>query len=118
MIAELVGSTCDVEGRYTQVLVHPELQMLADSDMGWRVLQYNAGFTLRSRRPDVRVVSMVFYQCSGMGGIQRKEYPLDCYDSYTLGVGYWSVGLGDLETRDYVNRDNPMAWAPFRSTLR
>ncbi|HET6386834.1 MAG TPA: hypothetical protein VFJ58_25880 [Armatimonadota bacterium] len=111
VVADLVAATRDVEGRYTQILVHPELQMRADSDMGWRALQYNAGLTLRSGRSDTRVLTMVFYHCAGMGGIQRKEYRLDFYDSYTLGVGYWSVGLGDLEARDYVDRDNPMAWA-------
>jgi hypothetical protein len=26
-------------------------------------------------------------------------------------VGYWSVGLGDLDSEEYAERDNPMAWA-------
>src|SRR5205809_3253724 len=47
VIADLVGLTRDVEGRYLKVLVHPELQMRPDAEMDWRALQYNAGLLLR-----------------------------------------------------------------------
>src|SRR5205807_2306882 len=29
----------------------------------------------------------------------------------TLAVGYWVVGLGELEAEPYVTVDNPMGWA-------
>jgi hypothetical protein len=35
--ADLLGRTGDVEGRYLAVLMHPELQMEPDVEMGWRV---------------------------------------------------------------------------------
>ena len=33
VVADLVGLTRDVEGRYLKVLVHPELQMRPDAEM-------------------------------------------------------------------------------------
>src|SRR5438046_2306452 len=40
VVADLVGRTQDVEGRYLEVLLHPEIQMRRSADIGWRVLQY------------------------------------------------------------------------------
>src|SRR5690242_3800188 len=37
VVADLVGLTQDVEGRYLEVLIHPEIQMRMDADIGWRV---------------------------------------------------------------------------------
>src|SRR5439155_1221177 len=65
VVADLVGRTRDVEGRYLEVLLHPELQMEPEVGMGWRVTQYNAGLLLQEAEPDVRVLTFVFYHCRG-----------------------------------------------------
>src|SRR5438874_4852185 len=77
VVADLVGLTRDVEGRYLRVLVHPELQMLPDDEMGWRVTEYNTGLLLREGNPQVRVLTVVFYHCAGMGGIREEDFRLD-----------------------------------------
>jgi hypothetical protein len=38
VVADLVGETRDLQGRYLKVLIHPELQMLPDAEMDWRAL--------------------------------------------------------------------------------
>jgi hypothetical protein len=111
IVADLVGLTRDVEGRYMKVLLHPEIQMLVPADMGWRVLQYNAGLLLREADPDARVLTFVFYHCAGVGGVQEQSHRLEFYDRTVHEVGYWSVGLGDLEAEAYAESQNPMAWA-------
>jgi hypothetical protein len=111
VVADLVGQTRDVEGRYLKVLIHSEIQMLPAAEMGWRVLQYNAGLLLREADPGVRVLTLVFYHCSGVGGIREQTYGLDFYDHTVHQVLYWSVGLGDLEAEAYAESGNPMAWA-------
>lgn len=111
VVADLVGLTRDREGRYVKGLIHPEIQMRADAEMGWRVLQYNAGLLLREAHPGTRVLTLVFYHCSGVGGIREQTYDLDFYDHNVHHVLYWSVGLGDLEAEAYAGSDNPMAWA-------
>ncbi|MDQ2733143.1 MAG: hypothetical protein M3Y56_15935 [Armatimonadota bacterium] len=111
VVADLVGQTQDTEGRHLSLFIHPEIQMQKDFQMGWRALQYNAGLTLRQADPDARVLTMVFYHCKGVGGIQEQSFNLDYYGRSVLGVGYWSVGLGDLDAEEYIDKDNPMAWA-------
>jgi hypothetical protein len=111
VVADLVGLTRDREGRYLKVLIHPEIQMRADTEMGWRVLQYNAGLLLREADPAARVLTFVFYHCAGVGGIREQEFGLEFYERTVHGVGYWSVGLGDLDAEAYAGTDNPMAWA-------
>ncbi|MDQ2730757.1 MAG: hypothetical protein M3Y56_03785, partial [Armatimonadota bacterium] len=111
VITDLVGSAKDAEGRYLKVLVHPELQMQKHGAMGWRALEYNAGLTLQEGNPDVRVITLVFYHCPGVGGIRKERFELDFYGEPTLGVSYWVVGLGDLDAEAYAGSDNPMAWA-------
>jgi hypothetical protein len=112
VIADLVGLTRDTEGRYLEVLIHPEIQMQPEDDMGWRVLQYNAGLTLQQANPNARVLTFVFYHYRGTGGIQRQRHWLDFYEEESLlGVTYWSAGLGDLDVERYAESDNPMAWA-------
>jgi hypothetical protein len=59
VVADLVGLTRDVEGRYLKVLVHPELQMRPDAEMDWRALEYNAGLLLREGSPGTRVLTVV-----------------------------------------------------------
>jgi hypothetical protein len=61
IVADLVGLTRDVEGRYLELLLHPEIQMRTAADMGWRVLQYNAGLTLQQASAGARVLTIVFY---------------------------------------------------------
>jgi hypothetical protein len=85
--------------------------MRADTEMGWRVLQYNAGLLLREDDRAARVLTFVFYHCAGVGGIHEQEFGLDFYERTVHGVGYWSVGLGDLDAEAYAGTDNPMAWA-------
>ncbi len=111
VIADLLCLTRDVEGRYLEVLLHPELQMAKEADMDWRALQYNAGTLLQRGSPDARVLTFVFYHCGGAGGIQKRRYALEFYGEPLLEVGYWSVGLGDLNAEEYAEKDNPMAWA-------
>jgi hypothetical protein len=112
VVADLVGLTRDVEGRYLKVLVHPELQMRADTEMNWRALQYNAGLLLREGNADARVLTVVFYHCPGVGGIRKHRVDLDFYEEPSLlGLTYWSVGLGDLEAEPYAEQENPMGWA-------
>ena len=36
---------------------------------------------------------------------------MDFYGESLLEVGYWSVGLGDLEAERYADSDLPIAWA-------
>jgi hypothetical protein len=112
VVADLVGLTRDVEGRYLKVLVHPELQMRSDTEMDWRALQYNAGLLLREGNAGTRVLTIVFYHCPGVGGIRRHRVDLDFYEEPSLlGLTYWSVGLGDLEAEPYAEQENPMGWA-------
>jgi hypothetical protein len=77
----------------------------------WRVTQYNSGLLLREAHPDMRVLTIVFYHCAGTGGIREDEHRLDFYDRTVHQVGYWSVGIGDLEAEAYAATDNPMGWA-------
>ena len=72
-IADLVGETRDVEGRYLKVLVHPELQMTTDVDMDWRVFEYNAGLLLREGQPEARVVTVVQLVKSRLLALRRAE---------------------------------------------
>jgi hypothetical protein len=112
VVADLVGLTRDVEGRYLKVLVHPELQMRPDAEMDWRALESNAGLLLREGNPRTRVLTVVFYHCPGVGGIRRHRVDLDFYEEPSLlGLTYWSVGLGDLEAEAYAELQNPMGWA-------
>jgi hypothetical protein len=112
VVADLVGLTRDVEGRYLKVLVHPELQMRPDAEMDWRALQYNAGLLLREGNPGTRVLTIVFYHCPGVGGIRKHRVDLDFYEEPSLlGLTYWSVGLGDLDAEPYAEQQNPMGWA-------
>ena len=112
VVADLVGLTREVEGRYLKVLVHPELQMRADAEMDWRALQYNAGLLLREGNPGTRVLTVVFYHCPGVGGIRKQRVDLDFYEEPSLlGLTYWSVGLGDLDAEPYAELENPMGWA-------
>jgi hypothetical protein len=85
--------------------------MKTDSEMGWRVLQYNAGLTLQQANPNARVLTFVFYHCRGAGGIHKQRHPLEFYGHSPLAVEYWSVGLGDLDAEPYADGTNPMAWA-------
>jgi murein L,D-transpeptidase YcbB/YkuD len=85
--------------------------MKTDSEMGWRVLQYNAGLTLQQANSNARVLTFVFYHCRGTGGIRKQRHPLDFYGHSPLAVEYWSVGLGDLDAEPYADSQNPMAWA-------
>src|SRR5207244_2447127 len=107
VVADLVGLTQDVEGRYLEVLIHPEIQMRTGSDIGWRIMQYNAGLVLQQGNPDSRVLSFVFYHCRGAGDIQRQRYEQEFYDYELLGVSYWSVGLGELDAEQYAASENP-----------
>jgi hypothetical protein len=84
VVADLVGLTRDVEGRYLNVLVHPELQMRSDTEMDWRALQYNAGLLLREGNAGTRVLTIVFYHCPGGGGIRRHRVDLDFYEEPSL----------------------------------
>jgi hypothetical protein len=111
VVADLVGRTRDVEGRYLEVLIHPEIQMQPDEEMDWRVLQYNAGLLLQEENPKARVLTFVFYHCPGGGETQKRLHQLEFYGEMTLAVGYWSVGLGELDAEPYAASDNPMAWA-------
>lgn len=111
VIADLVGETRDTEGRSLEVLIHPEIQMKTDADIGWRVLQYNAGLTLQQASRNARVLTLVFYHCRGAGGIQKRRFTLDFYGEPLLEVGYWSVGLGDLDAERYAESEIPIAWA-------
>ena len=84
------------------------------AEMGWRVLQYNAGLTLQQADPNTRVLSIVFYHCRGgrrAKGVRRQQHRLEFYGESVLEVGYWSVGIGDLDAEEYARSDNPMAWA-------
>ena len=80
VVADLVGLTRDVEGRYLKVLVHPELQMRPDAEMDWRALQYNAGLLLREGNPGTRVLTVVFYHCPGVGGIRKHRFDMEFYE--------------------------------------
>lgn len=111
IVADLVGTARDREGRYLEVLIHPEIQMRPDAEMDWRAFQYSAGLMLQRGRPDVRVLTFVFYHYRGAGGIRRREYRLEFYDELPHQMNYWTVGLGDLDAEEYAIRDNPMAWA-------
>src|SRR5205823_10651601 len=111
VVADLVGLTRDVDGRSLEVLIHPEIQMRTDGEMGWRVLQYNAGLTLQQANPNARVLTFVFYHCRGTGGIHKQRHPLEFYGHSPLAVEYWSVGLGDLNAEPYAESENPMGWA-------
>jgi hypothetical protein len=111
IVADLVGLTRDVEGRYLEVLIHPEIQMRTAADMGWRVLQYNAGLTLQQASAGARVLTIVFYHCRGAGGVREERHRLEFYGHSVLEAGYWSVGLGDLDADQYVESENPAAWA-------
>jgi len=111
VVADLLGLTRDVEGKYLEVLIHPEIQMQRERDMDWRVLQYNTGMVLQRRSADTRVITFVFYHCGGAGGIRKQRYVQEFYGETLLEVGYWSVGLGDLKAEEYAETDNPMAWA-------
>jgi hypothetical protein len=91
VVADLVGLTRDVEGRYRKVLVHPELQMRPDAEMDWRALQYNAGLLLREGNAGTRVLTIVFYHCPGVGGIRKHRVDLDFYEEPSL------LGLTYLE---------------------
>jgi len=110
-VADLVGSVLDAEGRYLEVLLHPELQARTDREMDRRALRYNAGLTLQRDAPNVPVVTVVFYHCKGAPGVHYHWCPQEFYGQTTLGVGYWSVGLGEMDAREYAEKDNPMAWA-------
>src|SRR5262249_38947494 len=77
VIADLVGHTRDVEGRYLNVLVHPEIQMQTEAEIGRRMLEYNAGLTLRQGDADTRVLTFVFYHCRGAGGVQEQRHRLE-----------------------------------------
>jgi len=111
IVADLVGLTRDVEGRYLEVLIHPEIQMRTAADMGWRVLQYNAGLTLQQASAGARVLTIVFYHCRGAGGVREERHRLEFYGHSVLEAGYWSVGLGDLDADQYAESENPAAWA-------
>lgn len=114
VVADLVALTQDVEGSPLKVLIHPEIQMATEADMGWRVLQYNAGLTLQQADANVRVLTIVFYHCRGgrrARGIRRQCHRLEFHGEVLLEVGYWSVGIGDLDAEEYAKSDNPMAWA-------
>ena len=62
VIADLVGLTRDVEGRYLEVLIHPELQMQPDPEMDSRVLQYSAALWLQQANLEARVLTFVFHR--------------------------------------------------------
>ena len=111
LTADLVGVTRDLDGGDLEVLLHPELQMRRPADMGWRVLQYNAGLTLQQANANARVLTFVIYPCRGIGGIREQRHALEVHGHSILEVGYWSVGLGDLDAAEYSERDNPIAWA-------
>jgi len=111
VVADLVGLTRDVEGRYLEVLIHPEIQMEPDAEMDWRVLQYNAGLLLQEGNPEARVLTVVFYHCRGGGAIRKRQHRQEFYDDTILEVGYWVVGLGELDAERYLESDNPMGWA-------
>ena len=85
--------------------------MQREPDMDWRVLQYNTGMVLQRRSADTRVLTFVIYHCSGAGGICKQRYVQEFHGQTLLEVGYWSVGLGDLNAEEYAEKDNPMAWA-------
>lgn len=111
LVADLVGQTRDREGRYVEVLVHPEIQMRPDAEMDWRVFEYNTGLMLQQGDPGVRVLTFVFYHCRGTGGIRKRQFDLDFHGESIHQIGYWSVGIGDLNASEYAENDNPMAWA-------
>jgi hypothetical protein len=111
VVADLVGRTRDLDEQHLELLLHPELQMLPEDEMGWRVLQYNAGLTLQQANPNTRVLTFVFYHCAGTGGIQESSHQLEYRNRSILGVGYWSVGLGELDAEGYAASATPMAWA-------
>lgn len=111
IVADLVGLTQDVEGRYVEVLIHPEIQMEARPNMGWRVTQYNSGLLLQQANPEARVLTFVFYHCRGVGGIQQQRHQLEFYGEVIHEVAYWTVGLGDLDADAYAASENPVAWA-------
>jgi hypothetical protein len=111
IVADLVGRTRDLEGRYLEVLIHPEIQMQVPADMGWRALQYGAGLLLQQGNPNTRVLTFVFYHCGGAGGVHKERHALEYYGHSILEATYWVVGLGDLEAEAYAESDNPAAWA-------
>jgi hypothetical protein len=112
IVADLVGLTQDVEGRYLNVLIHPEIQMQAEPDIGWRMLQYNAGLLLQQAHPDTRVLSFVFYHGAGAGAIREQIHGLEFYGHTIHQVKFWTVALGDLDAAEYAESENPIAWAP------
>jgi len=111
VVADLVGLTRDLDGHNLELLIHPEIQMRTAADMGWRVLQYNAGLTLQQATPNTRVLTIVFYHCRGEGGVREQRHSLEFHGRTILEVGYWSVGLGDLDAMQYAQSENPIAWA-------
>ena len=111
VIADLVGRVQDVENRYLEVLVHPEIQAQTYAQMDWRMFEYNTGLILQRNNPDVPVLGFVLYHCAGAGGIQERHFKMDFYGRTIHDMTYWSIGIGDLNAEDYISSDNPAAWA-------
>jgi hypothetical protein len=111
VVADLVGLTQDIEGHYLEVLIHPEIQTHTDAEMGWRVLEYNAGLLLQQRNPNARVLTFVYYHCRGGGPVQHQRHVLGFHGYSVHEVGYSNVGVGDLHAEEYAESENPFAWA-------
>jgi hypothetical protein len=103
--------TRDVEGHYLEVFLHPEIQREPDAGMDWRVFQYNAGLLLQEGNSEAQVLTVVFYHCRGGGEVRRRAHRREFYGFTTLEVGYWVVGLGELEGEPYITMENPMGRA-------
>lgn len=90
------------------VLLHTELQGRRRPNLGYRLWEYNVGLRLRDRLP---VISIALVLSGGTPGISFEIYEETLFGrTYPL-LGYWQIGLRDLNAADYVGAAQDLAIA-------
>jgi hypothetical protein len=103
--ADLVARVYSVEGEPELILVHVEVESQRRGEFPYRMWEYYSLLRLRHKIP---VFPVVVYLAPGAGGLVEESYRETLFSRNILTFQYQAVGLPDLASDDYLERDNPL----------
>jgi len=97
--ADLVAEARTFDGAPELVLLHTEAQTEPESNLGYRMWEYNALLTLLRRRPAISALLLPF---SGRGGVRKARYVETLFGEEYIKLEYWRIELPSLSAEDYT----------------
>lgn len=90
------------------ILIHVEFQSTHKSDFPKRMFRYFSQLRLRRDTPIWEIV--LYLPESGCGGIGFETYEETLLGETFLPFRYWCISLAELEAKEYLAKENPVAY--------